>query len=239
MLEGNHQQHKEVRQSMVTEEGLLTSLDELVDPEHTALIVVDMQNDFCHRNGFFGGGGYNPLGQGTRSVDMTMCEEMAPRLLRLIKAARKAGTKVYYVRSFFDDHYLPPMLRLRKRRIGRSGDVCPEGKWGSEQLEGFEPEPGDPVITKYVHSAFIGTNFRNVLENDRIKSLIITGVATEICVESTARDGCMMGFYIIVPRDCVASYLRDVHEQSLARFGAYWAWITESDEIMRTWNTKR
>lgn len=220
---------------MSTEERLLSSLNELVDPKHTALVVIDMQNDFSHRNGFFGGGGYDPLGQGTRAVDMTMCEEMAPKLRRLIAAARTAGTRIYYVRSFFDDHYLPPMLRLRKRRIGRTGDVCPEGKWGSEQLEGFDPQPGDRLITKYVHSAFIGTDLRNRLESDGIKSLIVTGVVTEICVESTVRDGCMTGFYIVVPRDCVATYLMDVHEQSLARFGAYWAWITESDELMRIW----
>lgn len=223
---------------MATEERLLTSLNELVDPEHAALLVVDMQNDFCHRDGFFGRGGYNPLGQGTRPVDLSLCEEMIPRLLRLIRAARKAGTRVYYVRTFFDDHYLPPMLRLRKRRIGRSGDVCPEGKWGSEQLEGFEPEPGDRVITKYVHSSFIGTNLRDTLEKDRVSSLIITGVATDICIESTVRDGCMMGFYIVVPGDSVAAYLKDVHERSLAHFGAYWAWITESDEIMRIWSMK-
>jgi ureidoacrylate peracid hydrolase len=222
-----------------TEERLLTTLSELVDLQYTALVVVDMQNDFAHRNGFFGKGGYNPLGGGVRAIDMTMCEQMAPKLLRLMSAARTAGGKIYHVRSFFDDRYLPPMLRLRKRRIGRTADVCPEGKWGSEQLEGFEPQPGDRLITKHVHSAFIGTDLRNVLESDGIKSLIVTGVATEICVESTVRDGCMTGFYIVVPRDCVATYLRDVHERSLAQFGAYWAWVTDSDEIMRIWGAQQ
>ena len=145
---------------MEIEEKLLTTLDDLVKYSHTGVVVVDMQNDYCHKDGFFAKGGYDTPGHGRKPVDPSSIKEMVPRLLNLVDVARSVGTKVYFVRTFGDDHYLTPMARLRKLRAGRSGVVCPEGKWGSEQFDGFIPKPGDTVITKHVHSAFIGTNFR-------------------------------------------------------------------------------
>ena len=221
---------------MINEEKLLTTLDELVKPEYTALVVIDMQNDFCHREGFFGKKVSEARGEKQKQADLRLIEDMMPNPLHLIDIARSAGVKIYFVRSFHDDHYLPPMYKLRKIRIGRKGIICPEGKWGSKQMEGFELKPGDTMITKYVHSSFIGTNFENILKKDGIKSLIITGVNTDICCESTVRDGSMLGFYIIIPRDCVASHTTEKHEGALARMGWMWAVVTTSQEIIEKWN---
>ncbi len=220
---------------MATEEKLLTTLGDLVKPGHTALIVIDMQNDFCHKDGFFGKGGYDNQGRGQKPADMSLIEEMVPNLSNLINVARSAGTKVYFVRSFEDDHYLPPMERLRQRRIGRRRVLCPEGEWGSQQFDGFDPEPDDKVITKYVFSAFIGTNLKDILENAGIKSVIVTGVVTNVCCESTVRDGAMMGFYPVVPRDCVAAYTLEEHESSIARIDSFWGVVTTSQEIIERW----
>lgn len=223
---------------MVLQEKLLTTLEELVKPEHTGIVVVDMLNDFCHRDGFLGKGGHDSSGAGQEPADLSSIEEMTPKLLHLIETARSAGVKVYFVRMIGDDHYLPPMARLRKFRIGRTQILCPEGKWGSEQFDGFIPQPEDTVITKHVNSAFIGTNFKDILEKDKIRSLIVTGVATHICCESTIRDGAMMGFYIIVPRDCVAACVKEAHEQSLAQIDFTWGWVTTSEEIIANWQKR-
>jgi ureidoacrylate peracid hydrolase len=222
---------------MAKDEGLLTVLDDLVWPGHAALIIIDMQNDFCHKDGFFGRGGYDRTGRGQKPADLSQVEEMAPRLIRLIDAARSVGVEIYYVRSFEDDHYLPPMERLRQRRIGRSRILCPEGKWGSEQYAGFTPEPGDKVITKHVFSAFIGTDLEDILANAGIKSVIVTGVVTGVCCEATVRDGAMMGFYPIVPRDCVAAYSKEEHESSIARIESFWGIVTTSQEIIQSWQS--
>lgn len=220
---------------MATEEKLLTTLKDLVRPEYTALVIIDMQNDFCHKDGFFGkiisSGGERPQ----KHEELSLIEEMIPNLVHLIEVTRSVGTKIYSVRSFHDDHYLPPMYRLRRLRIGRSDVLCPEGEWGSEQFEGFEPKPGDTVITKHVASTFIGTDFKETLEKDKIRSLIITGVNTHVCCESTIRDGNMLGFYIIVPRDCVAARIKEAHEHSLAEIDWMWGIVTTSQEIIETW----
>lgn len=221
---------------MSTEQSILTTLEDLVKPEYTGLLVIDMQNDFCHKDGFFGKGRYDAQGYGQNPVDLSLIEEMIPNLIHLVDVARSVSTKIYYVRSFHDDHYLPPMARLRNLRIGRSRTLCPEGEWGSEQFDGFVPKPGDIVITKHVHSPFIGTNLKEILENEKIKSLIVTGVNTNVCCESTIRDGAMIGFYIIVPRDCLATYTRQAHEWSLAQIEWLWGVVTTSQEIMETWH---
>ena len=223
---------------MATQEKLLTTLEELVDPEYAGLVVIDMQNDFCHQDGFFGRGGNDARGHGQKPVDLNLIEEMAPNLLKLIDAARSAGIRIYFIRNFGDDRNLPPMMRLRKLRIGRTRVLCPEKAWGGEQYDGFVPQPGDTVIKKHVNSAFIGTDLQEILKKDGIKSIMVTGVATNICCESTIRDGSMMGFYIVIPRDCVGGYNREAHEDSLSLIDFNWGWVTTSEEITALWQKR-
>ncbi len=220
---------------MPSEQSLLTTLEDLVRPEYSAVVVIDMQNDFCHKDGFFGKGKLDSRGYGQKPADLSLIEEMVPKLIRLLDVARSVGTRIYFVRSFMDDHYLPPMLRLRKVRIGRSAVLCPEGEWGSDWFDDLVPKPGDTVISKHVYSAFIGTNFEDILEKERIRTLIVTGTVTNVCCESTIRDGCMLGFYMIAPKDCLASPSRTDHERSLADIDNFYGVVTTSEEIIRSW----
>jgi ureidoacrylate peracid hydrolase len=219
----------------MTEEKLLISMSDLVKPEHTALVIVDMQNDFCHKEGFFGKGCLDKLGYGQKPADLSLIEEATPNILRLVDAARTSGIKIYFVHTFMDDHYLPPMLRLRKIRIGRSAVLVPEGLWGSEPFDGLVPKPGDTVVIKYTYSAFINTNFNDILEKAKIKTLIVTGVATNVCCETTIRDGCCLGFYIVAPRDCLCTYNRGDQEKSLADIDTLYGIVTTSQEIIKCW----
>lgn len=214
--------------------NLLTTLKDLVRPQHSAVVVIDMQNDFCHKDGFFSKG--KPDSRGTR--DLSPMEKIAPNLINFLDAARSVGTKIYSIRSFLDDHYLPPMMRLRNLRVGYSRTLCAEGEWGSEQFDGFEPQPGDTIITKHVYSAFIGTNFKDILEKDKIKTIIVTGGATNVCCESTIRDGCMLGFYVVAPRDCLACYSREDHEKSLRDIDFFYGVVTTSQDIIQIWTNK-
>lgn len=220
---------------MPSEEKLLTTLEDLVKPEYSAVVVIDMQNDFCHKDGFFGKGELDSRGYGQKPVDLNPIHEIVPNLIHLLDVARSVGTRVYIVRSFMDDHYLPPMVRLRNLRIGRSRAICVEGEWGSQQFEGFEPQPGDIVITKHVYSAFIGTNFKEILDEAKVKTLIVTGVLSNVCCESTIRDGCMLGFYIVAPRDCSASYSREDNESCFNGIEKFFGIVTTSEEIIQSW----
>jgi ureidoacrylate peracid hydrolase len=219
------------------EERLLTSMEELVKPEHTGLVIVDMQNDFCHKEGFFGKGMLDKRGYGQQPADLSLIEEATPNILRLANAARASKVKVYFVISYMNDHYLPPMMRLRNFRIGRTAQMVPEGAWGSEPFDGLLPTPEDTVIIKHSYSAFLGTNFNDVLSKARIKTLIVTGVATNVCCETTIRDGCCLGFYIIVPRDCVCTYNRDDHTRALHGIENFYGVVATSQEIMTCWDS--
>jgi ureidoacrylate peracid hydrolase len=222
---------------MRNEERLLTTLNDLVRPQHTGLAIVDMQNDFCHKDGFFGKGIIDKRGYGQKPADLSMVQEASPNIRRLVDAARTSGVKIYFVHSFMDDRYLPPMLRLRKIRIGRNAVLVPEGLWGSEPFDGLVPKADDTVIIKHGYSAFIGTDFLNILEKASIETLIITGVATNICCETTIRDGCCAGYYIIAPQDCLCTYSRIDQERSLADIDTLYGIVTTSQEIIECWKS--
>ncbi len=220
---------------MADEEKLLTTLEELVKPEHSAVAVVDMQNDFCHKDGFFGKGKLDSHGYAQKPADLSQIDRIVPNIIQLLDVARSVGARVYFIRTFMDDRYLPRMLKLRKVRIGRSTVLCPEGEWGSDWYNGLVPRPGDTVITKHVYSAFIGTNFGDALEEEKVQTLIVTGTITNVCCESTIRDGCMLGFYMIAPRDCMASPSQTDHERALADIDNFYGVVTTSEEIIRCW----
>jgi ureidoacrylate peracid hydrolase len=210
-------------------------MEDLVRPEHTGLVIVDMQNDFCHKNGFFGKGMIDKRGYGQQSADLSMIDEATPNIVRLTNAARTNGVKVYFVLSYMNEQYLPPMVRLRNLRIGRLGEIVPEGTWGSEPFDGLVPTPEDTVVIKHCYSAFLGTNFSDVLKKAEIKTLIVTGVATNVCCETTIRDGCCLGFYIIAPRDCLCTYNRVDHEKCLVGIENFYGVVATSQEIMTWW----
>src|SRR5262249_18201571 len=157
---------------------ILTTLRQKVDPAHAALIVVDVQNDFCSEEGFFGREGY----------DMTQIQAAVPRIKRLIDEARAAGVKVVFIRSTYDPHHLNDPTRERNLRRGLNKSGCTTGAWGTE-LYGVAPIAGEPLVTKHRYSAFQGTDLHIILRSWGIRTLIMTGVTTNVCVESTAREG--------------------------------------------------
>lgn len=209
--------------------SLLRTLEEKVALEASALIVIDMQNDFCHPNGF----------TSRRGKELTQIKEMIPKLLEFVAAARQAGGKIFFVKAVYDDKYCNEPMLERKSRLGITDVVCPEGQWGSEFYEGFEPQPEDFVILKTRYSAFLGSNLKEVLEKEGIKSLVVTGVTTNCCVESTARDGFMLGYYIVIPKDLVAAWHTPAHEASLFTLAQNFGVVTNAKDIVDIWLSRK
>jgi nicotinamidase-related amidase len=212
---------------------IFTELEELVDPGHTALVVVDVQRDFCER-----GYAFDRLG-----VDISMYPPMIGRLARLVEAARDAQVQVVYLQMTVLPGRVsesPAQIRFNLRlHLGNHGDVEPlrytaEGSEGQEILDELAPQPGDLVVKKYRSSGFWGTNLDMLLRSNGIKSVVVTGVTTEGCVESTARDALFNDYYVVLAEDCVASDDRAQHEASLLlmrhRFD-----IAVADQILDVW----
>jgi nicotinamidase-related amidase len=214
---------------------VFTTLAELVDPGHTALVVVDMQRDFC-----IPGGAFDKLG-----VDISMYPPMIPRLARLIDGARAAGVPVIYIQMTVlpgRRSESPAQIRFNLRlHLGAEGVVeplayTPDGSVGQEVIPELAPQDGDWIVKKYRSSAFWGTNLDMLLRSNGIRSIVVSGCTTEGCVESTARDGLFADYYVVVPEDCVASDDRAQHDASLLlmrhRFD-----LASSEEILAEWSS--
>jgi nicotinamidase-related amidase len=220
---------------MIEIEGkqVFTELEELVDPAHTALVVVDMQRDFC-----VPGWAFDQLG-----VDISMYPPLIPRLARLIEGARAAHVPVIYIQMTVLPNRAsesPAQIRFNLRlHFASHGDVEPlrytaDGSEGQGIIDELAPADGDLIVKKYRSSGFWGTNLDLLLRSNGIQSVVMTGCTTEGCVESTARDALFNDYYVVIAEDCVASDDRAQHDASLFlmrhRFD-----IASSTEILGLW----
>jgi nicotinamidase-related amidase len=224
---------------MITIEDKLvyTTLAELVDARHTALIVVDMQNDFCKS-----GWAFDRLG-----IDLSMYPPMISRLLGLLEGARAASVPVIYIQMTVlagrrSDSAAQLRFNMRLHLPNHSpGEpllYTLEGTPGQEIISELGPQPGDLVVRKYRSSAFWGTNLDLLLRSNRIETVVVSGCTTEGCVESTARDALFNDYYVVVPEDCVASDDASQHQASLFlmrhRFD-----VVSSTGILDAWHEPR
>jgi nicotinamidase-related amidase len=116
-------------------------------------------------------------------------------------------------------------------------EVCLPGSWGQQFVDDIVPRPDEPVVTKHRFSAFVDTGLDLMLRARGIKTVILAGVTTNCCVESTAREVAMRDFYLVVAEDCVAvkDRLRSLHDASLASMRLYFGQVRPAAELIETW----
>ncbi len=201
------------------------TLPEKVAVDHTAVIVIDMQNDFCAEKG--------AIPQSGKSI--ASIRRMIPALQQFLDAARRRGVTVIFVQAIrVAGDVSMPMKELWLRE-GPHGGLCVKGTWGVELIPEIQPHPGEIIINKTRYSAFVRTDLEAKLHDMKITSLIITGVATDVCVESTSRDAFMRDFYVIVPRDLVAGNDESLHDKTLTCLSRYFGTVTTSKDILQAW----
>lgn len=200
-------------------------LAEKIDPENTALVVVDVQNDFCHSD--------SP--QTKLGHDVTAAQEMVPRLLLLVDAARGAGATVIWVKTSHGEHDTSEVQWEQRRRTRPGTDMlCRPDSWGAEFYR-VEPEAGEPIVVKHRYSAFVNTDLELILRSREIKTVLITGVATNVCVESTARDAFMRDFYVVFVDDCSAAYDPALHTTTLRNIESQFGQVVQSSKVFEAW----
>lgn len=194
------------------------------DPRWSALLVVDVQNDFV-----------SPKGSAAqRGEDVSASVAMVPRLIRLIDEARRVGLTVVYIKTTHGEWTDTPSWIYRKSQQ-KVLNTCREGTWGAEFYEGIAPLPTERVVIKHRYSAFINTDLNTVLKARGIESVLTTGVATNVCVETTTRDAYMYDYYVTMVGDCAAAYDAKLHESTLENIRRHFGLVANSDEIIRTW----
>lgn len=221
---------------MITIDGrrVLTQLAELVDPDRSALVLIDMQRDFIDPDGAFG-----QLG-----IDLSMYRQSRPRLAELLHAARVNGALVLHLQNTalpgrLSDSPAQMRFNMRMHEKTRRG-ASPlrytiPGTWGHEFADEFVPLAHEPVVRKYRSSGFWGTNLDLLLGSNQIETVIVAGCTTEGCVESTARDAMFNDYYVVVATDCVASDDQAQHDASMLlmrhRFD-----LATGEQIARVWH---
>lgn len=211
---------------------LLTTADQ-ARPEHSALVLVDIQNDFVDPNGWVAE--RRPPG----FTGDTGVAAVVDRAAEVLRAARSAGVLVVHVRMIGDARYLSEAQRaIFFRANGEQAPPCVlEGTWGADFPEPLTPAVGDRevVVDKHRYSAFIGTRLHQVLGSHGIRTIVVGGVATSGCVESTIRDGFMLDHHVIVPADLCADYEQQRHDASLSKLDGSFATVTDAAEILSLW----
>jgi ureidoacrylate peracid hydrolase len=209
-----------------------------LDTAKTAVIVVDMQNDFGSEGGMLHRAG----------LDITLIRAAVAPTARVLAAARREGIKVIYLKMAFkpdlsDAGAADSVNRVRHVRLGVGSAVrAPNGAesrilirntWNTDILSELTPEPGETVLYKNRFSGFYQTELDAVLRQIRIKHLIITGCLTGTCVEATIRDAMYRDYLPVALSDCTANPIRADHESALSRIETFFGWVSNSEEFIR------
>lgn len=198
----------------------------LVDPATTAIVVVDVQNDFCHPDGACAKNG--------AATDAAMA--MIPTLQTLLDAGRRFGAKIVFIQTV---HTPETDSAAWTGRMGGSAlAICRKDTWGGAFTD-VGPLAGEPVVQKHRYSAFVNTRLDSVLRTYKIETLVMTGVSTNVCVESTARQGFMLDYNVVIAADCCAAYSPAEHDASLQILGRAFGTVAASADIIGAWTAGR
>lgn len=189
-------------------------------PRASCLMLIDLQNDFCHQHGVFARGG----------LVLEDPDGLVARVNLLVAAARAASVPVAWVRMLFDSAEDAGLLA--SRGPGLAGTALRRGSWGARLLEGLDAREDDLWIEKNRFSAFLRTDLEPRLVERGIGRLVVGGVRTDFCVESTVRDAFMRDFEVVLVRDAVAGYFPDLHENSLRAQGTVFADVVTLDRAI-------
>lgn len=210
----------------------LGTLADKVRPPHTALLVIDMQNDFCASGGLISKDGR----------DISAAQALGERLPAFITSARAAGVMVVFIRCvytternfYLSDVWLEQAARKRKGGYTRI-PVCRDGSWDGDYYGEVRPQAGDVIVTKHRYNAFHNTDLDLILRSNGIRTVVLTGVVTNVCVETTARDAFVRDYYVVAVDDGCAAYVEQDHIASLSNIDRFFGEVSTIKQISAHW----
>jgi len=213
---------------------LLQTLEEQIDPRVTALLVIDMQNDYLADEGKLGKLGLNPK--------KDQIQQALPAINGLVEEARNAGVTVIWIRQTHSlKDVLPNYLthniaKVKSRPFTEEDLLVREGCWGADYYEKLiKSLPGEIEVIKHSYGAFTNTNLEAYLKAQGIKTLIYIGCALDVCVLSTALEGWHKGYYSIIPTDCVIHFDAALRKGLLECHRKFYGFTPGSSEMISIW----
>lgn len=214
-----------------------------INPKHTAVVVVDMENDFASKGGMFDRAG----------IDISGAQKVIAPTAKVLAAARAAGMKIIYLRMAYkpdlSDLGAPDSVnRTRHLKLGVGQTIrAPDGRdsrvlirdtWNTDIVNELKPQAGDISIYKTRFSGFYETDLDATLKKLGIKHLIMTGVTTSICVDSTVRDAMFRDYSCVLLKDCMSEPIgsglpRTNHEASLLTAEVLLGWVSDSERFLK------
>src|SRR5256712_2888847 len=219
-----------------------------VDPARSAVIVVDMENDFVAKGGMFDRAG----------ADISGAQKAIGPTAKVLAAARQAGLKIVYLKMGYrpdlsDLGATDSVNRTRHLKFGVGQKIqTPDGResrllirdtWDTDIVPELKPQPNDIVLYKTRFSGFYQTDLDATLKKFGIKYLIVTGVTTSICVESTVRDAMFRDYLCVLLSDCMSEPIghdlpRTNHEASLLNAEVLFGWVSDSEQFIKAFPVK-
>ncbi len=206
-------------------------------PERAALVIIDMQRDFCQSGGY---------GSEADAEAVARFGGLIPAIARVLQVAREIGLQVIFTR----EGHLPDLSDITPAKMQRSvaygspygmqgpmGRVLVRGEYGHDVVDELQPMPGEPIIDKPGYGAFHSTPMEQILRDRGIEDLIFTGVTTDVCVFSTLREAVDRGFRCLTLADCTDGFTPGMRDASLTMIeseGGIFGWVSDSSELIRS-----
>lgn len=205
-------------------------------PEQTALIVVDMQNAYATTGGYLDLAGF----------DVSATRPVIDQINVAVKAARNAGIQIIWFQNGWDDQYVEAggpgspnwhksnALKTMRQKPELQGTLLAKGGWDYELVDELTPQPGDIVLPKPRYSGFFNTALDSMLRSRGIRHLVFTGIATNVCVESTLRDGFFLEYFGIVLED--ATYQAGplfAQQAAIFNIETFFGWVSDVGSFCR------
>jgi ureidoacrylate peracid hydrolase len=213
-----------------------------LDPAETAVIVIDMQNAYASEGGYVD---VSPLG------DIKGAAPIIPKINKVLVSARAAKVPVIFLQNGWDAEYteagtpLSPnwhksnALKTMRANPELQGKLLARGGWDYQLVDALKPQPGDICIAKTRYSAFFNSQLDSVLRSRRVRNLVFVGIATNVCVESTLRDGFHLEYFCTMLEDAVSHIGPPMmHEATVFNVEKFFGWVSTSDEFCTAFKTK-
>jgi ureidoacrylate peracid hydrolase len=211
-------------------------------PEQTALIVIDMQNAYTSQGGYLDLAGF----------DVSKTAPVVENIKKAVDAAHAANIQVIYFKNGWDAEYKEAggldspnfhksnALKTMRKQPELHGKLLAKGGWDFELIDALQPLPQDIVIEKPRYSGFFNTALDSMLRVRGIRNLVFVGIATNVCVESTLRDGFFLEYFGTALADaCYQAGPAEAHAASLYNIKTFFGWVSDTESFVSTFHTNK